>query len=65
MKYGDKRNYPKIDVIRDGQYECSTTWACTCKEAVERYKEKHPYADNVTATFTVKKARGKFSIKTA
>lgn len=37
MKYGDKRDYPKIDVYVNGQYECTTTWAKTCKEAKEKF----------------------------
>lgn len=40
MAYGDKRDYRKIDLyLKDGPYICSTTWAKTCKEAVQRYKE--------------------------
>ena len=26
-QYGDKRDYPKIDIYVSGQYVCSTTWA--------------------------------------
>lgn len=37
MNYGDKRDYPKIDIYVHGKYACSTTWARTCKEAVDRY----------------------------
>lgn len=42
MTYGNKRDYPKIDIYdkdSNGQavYIASTTWAKTCKEAVERY----------------------------
>jgi len=47
--YGDKRNYPKIDIFEDGEYVATTTWAKTCKEAEERYKEEHPKAKNVKA----------------
>ena len=32
MAYGDKRNYEKIDIYLDHQYEFSTTWA---KDTVE------------------------------
>lgn len=46
MMYGDKRDYPKIDLYLRGatkhertNYLCSTTWARTCKEAVQKYKE--------------------------
>jgi len=32
MAYGDKRDYNKIDIYVDGQYEFSTTWA---KDTIE------------------------------
>lgn len=47
--YGDKRDYPKIDIFENGKYVATTTWAKTCKEAEEKYKEKHPDAKNVKA----------------
>ena len=37
MSYGDKRDYPKIDIYVSGEYTCTTTWARTLKEAKERY----------------------------
>ena len=40
--YGDKTDYPKIDVFVDGKYAISTTWVPTCREAVERYLERYP-----------------------
>ena len=37
---------PKIDIHAKTptgwQYLCSTNWSRTCKEAVQRYQEKHP-----------------------
>ena len=33
MKYGEKRNYPKIDIYVDHSYKCSTTWARNTIEA--------------------------------
>ena len=41
-KYGEKRDYRKVDIFRyraDGlwHYACSTTWARTCREAVEMF----------------------------
>ena len=39
MKYGDKRDYRKIDIYHGAQYVGSTTWARTCREAKERYIE--------------------------
>ena len=42
--YGDRRDYPKIDLyVRDKsgkgwEYAISTTWARTCKEAVDAYQ---------------------------
>lgn len=41
VKYGDKRDYPKIDIYGPQGYLCSTTWARSGKEAKERYAEKH------------------------
>ena len=35
--HGDKRDYPKIDIYVNGQYACSTTWAKTLKEAIQKY----------------------------
>ena len=37
MTYGDKRDYPKIDLYVDSTYVASTTWSRTCKEAVQRF----------------------------
>ena len=39
MAYDDKRNYPKIDIFKDGLYVASTTWASNCAVAKERYIE--------------------------
>lgn len=35
-KYGDKRDYPKIDVYVNGVYKHSTNWARNLKEAKEK-----------------------------
>jgi hypothetical protein len=65
MTYGDKRDYPKIDIYVRGSkqygpayadnycYARSTTWAKTCREAVEQYLKAHPdvEASNVKAHF--------------
>ena len=40
MAYGDKRDYPKIDIFWYGKYTVTTTWAKTCKEAKQKYIEK-------------------------
>jgi hypothetical protein len=40
--YGNKRDYRKIDLIVAGAYRCSTTWARTLKEAVEKFREANP-----------------------
>lgn len=39
--YGMYRDYPKIDIYRrdTGEYVCSTNWAKTCREALERYAD--------------------------
>lgn len=41
-KYGDKRDYPKIELYRNGVYWRSTTWAKTCKEAKEKLVNSDP-----------------------
>ena len=55
MKYGDKRDYPKIDIYVNRIYRCSTTWAKTCKEAVAKFIESDPampQGAKVTAFFS-------------
>ena len=50
--YGDKRDYPKIDIYVDGQYVATTTWASTVKQAVEQYVARNNVgSDRVTAYF--------------
>lgn len=50
MTYGNRRDFPKIDIYAKrakGQplkYLCSTTWARTCRKAVERYATSSDYA---------------------
>lgn len=39
MNYGDKRDYPKIDIYVHGKYAGSTTWARTNKEAIQKYMD--------------------------
>lgn len=45
MKYGDKRNYKKINFYdkKTGKYICSTTWAKTCKQALSIYVKNDPF----------------------
>jgi len=59
MQYGDKTNYKKIDIYLKNlkgfyQYECSTNWSKTCKEAKNRFLNKHNYLDasQVKANFS-------------
>lgn len=40
--YGNKRDYAKIDIIVDGVYKCSTTWAKSPKQAIEKWREANP-----------------------
>jgi len=40
--FGDKRDYPKIDIIVNGEYKVTTTWSKTLKEAKDKYLEKNP-----------------------
>lgn len=37
MAYGDKRDYPKIHLFRDGIYVATTTWAKNTREAVAKF----------------------------
>jgi hypothetical protein len=55
MKYGDKRDYKKIDIYVNGVYVCSTNWAKTCKEAKEKYLEKHSNekSESIKAYFSI------------
>ena len=45
MSYGDKRDYPKIELVYAGKYVGTTTWSKTCREAREKYIELHPTCD--------------------
>jgi hypothetical protein len=49
--YGNKRDFPKIDIYVDGNYVATTTWARTAKEAVEQYiaKNRNAASRKVTA----------------
>ena len=38
-KYGDKRDYPKIEIFVDGDYRATTTWARTLDEARRKFAE--------------------------
>ena len=40
--YGNKRDYPKIDIHINGVYVCSTTWSRNVKEAKSKFIETHP-----------------------
>jgi hypothetical protein len=58
IKYGDKRDYRKIDIYTRNTkgvavYECSTTWAKTCKQAKENFLRVHNYlaSNQVVARF--------------
>jgi hypothetical protein len=47
-----KTNNPKIDIYVNGNYRASTTWAKTCTQAVERFKNAYPDEEGkVTARF--------------
>jgi hypothetical protein len=51
--YGDRRDYPKIDLFVNGEYVASTTWASNIKEAIQKYEEKNPgpWAGEVKAQY--------------
>jgi len=44
-KYGDKRDYRKIDIYLNGKYDSSTNWASSLKQAKEKYLEKNKDVD--------------------
>ena len=48
MAYGDRRDYPKIELFVSGRYVATTTWAKTCKEAKVKYLESHAHLDPST-----------------
>ena len=54
--YGDKRDYSKIDIFYNGQYQGSTTWSKTCREAKQRFFYKYPTLDfsKIKCSFGVK-----------
>lgn len=45
----------KIDIFLDGVYECSTEQSHTCREAIERYREKYLPDDSVVVTASFSK----------
>lgn len=69
MAYGDKRDYPKIDIyvrkwLPDGSakvwtYVATTTWAKTCREAVMHWQDANGYGPkgDVIARFQYGKRR--------
>lgn len=53
MEYGDKRDYPKIDIYVNGEYRVSTTWSATCREARKRFTQTYNIPlDKVVARFS-------------
>ena len=46
MAYGDKRDFPKIELVYNGKYVGTTTWSKTCREAREKYIERNPTCDS-------------------
>ena len=47
-----KNDYPKIDIYVNNTYYCSTTWAKTCKEAIQIYKNCHNNIGKISAHFS-------------
>ena len=39
-EYGNKRDYPKIDISANGRYICSTTWSKTCRQAAAIFRNE-------------------------
>lgn len=50
MTYGDKRNFPRIEIFLNGVYQCTTTWSKTLKEAKQKFTEKYPEEDGQRIT---------------
>lgn len=46
IKYGEKRDYKKIDIYYKGEYACTTTWSKTLKEAKMHYIERYLCNEN-------------------
>lgn len=51
LQYGDKRDYPKIDIFYDGVYNYTTTWSRTCKEAIA-HVSNHDYSGGAGCRIT-------------
>lgn len=56
--YGAFRDFRKINIFVNGVYAGSTTWARSCKQAVEKFNEHHPQLNHeisrvrrITASF--------------
>ena len=43
--YGDRRDYPKIELYYKGLYYGTTTWSKTCREAREKCIAENPHLD--------------------
>lgn len=55
MKYGDKRNYRKIDFFNfKGGYICTTTWSKNLKEALNHFYDDGLYMEGTNHTITAK-----------
>jgi hypothetical protein len=58
MTYGDKRDYRKIDIYHDRHgYVCSTTWAKTCREAIDRFIEARKLTNEYKASYSARFAK--------
>lgn len=56
MKYGDKRDYPKIEIFVGGEYRGTTTWAKNLREAIQHYAEANKMSPNeIRAEYREKK----------
>ena len=51
-RYGDKRDYRKIDIYVGGDYVCSTTWASNRTIAKAKYLALHPEAKSVSTAYS-------------
>lgn len=51
MAYGDRRDYPKIEIIVDGKYFATTTWSKTCRQAKSEFCKRYNISESRVKCF--------------
>ena len=51
MAYGDRRNYPKIEIFVDNDYFATTTWSKTCRAAKQEFCKRYNIAESRVKCF--------------